>query len=585
MAGRTPQVEQPDVPFPTRDLTPTTGDVLAQKGIRESLEKGVPKFDASSLLAPPPSPPPQPPVPPVEPPPAAVPDPFTEELARLTTSRPNILETILGRGLGKVGLSPTEAPTPMRRGIGGALAGLGASLPMLLLARNNPGMAAGITNQMNVETEAEQNRLGTLVQDLISRRRAATDLQIAQGRMGEVQQVIQGTAINPVSNKAEERTMTVYKDGTKTTEWNPIPLEAKYHLEFTDGKNRFTIPFDKFGKPILGAKTPIGDAPLTQVNPDNHLLQGTEVLAGLNTKMLPSVLKMFADQIEANSKGTGEGLAFDSVMSIMGAYPKGHKRELIEELANRGLKFAPEPDLVKVTTQSADGKNITLFVDKKSLTPNSAFLSPRTTFQVNAEEAQEKAADSITALEGLSRLLITKVGPGQRGTAIGRQILAYMGYEDANQFMPDGTDNAVLQAMGIPAGTQEADNMIAIFRGYMDARQSLAGNLAVMQQGSRPSDADIKKVWLPLVPNPFSDSPASARIKWWLIKVGAGIPVEDPWGGAESIKAAMRAEGMDDNQIEQKKNEQLALLKIAQEKAEENRLEEERRSRLAANAE
>jgi len=297
------------------------------------------------------------------------------------------------------------------------------------------------------------------------------------------------------------------------------------------------------------------------------------------------VLKYYADQVEANSKGTGEGISFDSIISIMGAYPKGYKRELIEELANRGLKFAPEPDLVKVTTQSADGKNITLFVDKRSLTPNSAFLSPRTNFQVNAVEAQEKAGDSITALEGLSRLLITKVGPAQRGTTIGRQILSLMGYEDANQFMPDGTDNAFLQLMGIPAGTQEGDNMIAIFRGYMDARQSLAGNLAVMQQGSRPSDADIKAVWLPLVPNPFSDSPASARMKWWLIKVGAGIPVDDPWGGAESIKADMRAEGMDDKQIEQKKNEQLALLKIAQEKAEENQLEEERRSRLAANAE
>jgi len=111
----------------------------------------------------------------------------------------------------------------------------------------------------------------------------------------------------------------------------------------------------------------------------------------------------------------------------------------------------------------------------------------------NKVEGRKLAAKSINSVEQLSQKIITRVGPGQRAAAIARGAEAVFGSD------PD-------------------------FRTYQDARMALAGNLAVAQQGSRPSDADIKAIWLPLVPDPYRDTSASAKQKWELIRTMSNTP-------------------------------------------------------------
>ncbi len=64
---------------------------------------------------------------------------------------------------------------------------------------------------------------------------------------------------------------------------------------------------------------------------------------------------------------------------------------------------------------------------------------------------------------------------------------------------------------------------------------ALAGNLAVGQQGSRPSDADIKAIWLPLVPDPYRDTRESAAAKWNLINTMSGTEVVDGGNNAPKV--------------------------------------------------
>ena len=104
----------------------------------------------------------------------------------------------------------------------------------------------------------------------------------------------------------------------------------------------------------------------------------------------------------------------------------------------------------------------------------------------NKAVARGLVARSISAIKELSQKVITKRGIAQRATAAGRSVEAAMGND------PE-------------------------YRTYQDARMALAGNLAVGQQGSRPSDADIRAIWLPLIPDVFRDTDESAAMKWDLI--------------------------------------------------------------------
>ena len=118
---------------------------------------------------------------------------------------------------------------------------------------------------------------------------------------------------------------------------------------------------------------------------------------------------------------------------------------------------------------------------------------PLTEEQRNLAARRDKLIPAIAQMEALGAKLITKVGPAQRAEAIKRGAEAIMGND------PE-------------------------FRTYQDARVALAGNLAVAQQGSRPSDADIRAVWLPLVPDVFRDTKESAEMKWNMIRTNMSLP-------------------------------------------------------------
>jgi hypothetical protein len=124
---------------------------------------------------------------------------------------------------------------------------------------------------------------------------------------------------------------------------------------------------------------------------------------------------------------------------------------------------------------------------------------PPTADMRNKASGRKLVKKSVDSIKAISENILTRVGPAQRAQAIKRGAEAVF-----------GTDPA--------------------FRTYQDARTALAGNLAVAQQGSRPSDADIKRVWLPLVPDPYSDTKESAEMKWKLIEEMSNIdePKEEP---------------------------------------------------------
>jgi hypothetical protein len=118
----------------------------------------------------------------------------------------------------------------------------------------------------------------------------------------------------------------------------------------------------------------------------------------------------------------------------------------------------------------------------------------------NRQAARALVGSSISAIKAYSDKIMTKVGPEQRVEAITRGAAAVFGND------PE-------------------------FITYQDARKALAGNLAVAQQGSRPSDADIQAIWLPLVPDAYRDTRDSAAMKWKLIET-MSLPPETAGTGA-----------------------------------------------------
>ena len=111
---------------------------------------------------------------------------------------------------------------------------------------------------------------------------------------------------------------------------------------------------------------------------------------------------------------------------------------------------------------------------------------PDTADMRNKEAGKKTAAIAVKAVRDLGAGIFTKVGPAQRIDAIKRGAEAIW-----------GTDPE--------------------FRTYQDSRMALAGTLAVEQQGSRVSDADVKALWLPMVPDAYRDTKESYDLKWKLI--------------------------------------------------------------------
>lgn len=138
----------------------------------------------------------------------------------------------------------------------------------------------------------------------------------------------------------------------------------------------------------------------------------------------------------------------------------------------------------------------------------------------NKNESRKLVTRSIDEIKALSESLITKIGPAQRAEAIKRGASSVLGKDPQ-------------------------------FTTYQDARKALAGNLAVAQQGSRPSDADILSIWLPLVPDVFRDTKESAEMKWKLIRsmslptIDTGSAVQSPLPSVGAVEDGYRFKGGD----------------------------------------
>lgn len=117
--------------------------------------------------------------------------------------------------------------------------------------------------------------------------------------------------------------------------------------------------------------------------------------------------------------------------------------------------------------------------------------------KTSGEKAQRTSAQkTYEILKEMGDEIISKVGPAQRATALKRGAEAVFG-SDPN------------------------------FRAYQDLKMSLAGRMARMFD-PRPSDVDLLRVWAPMIPDPYTDTAASAKIKWGV--VGLAFGGEDPRG-------------------------------------------------------
>lgn len=125
---------------------------------------------------------------------------------------------------------------------------------------------------------------------------------------------------------------------------------------------------------------------------------------------------------------------------------------------------------------------------------------PETADMRNKQAGKAAAARAVDAVKTLGEKIITRVGPAQRADAIKRGAEAVFGND------PD-------------------------FRTYQDSRMALAGTLAVEQQGARVSDADVKALWLPMVPDAYRDTSESAALKWEIINAMRGVKEAAAPGG------------------------------------------------------
>ncbi len=170
---------------------------------------------------------------------------------------------------------------------------------------------------------------------------------------------------------------------------------------------------------------------------------------------------------------------------------------------------AQKNDLVAVHTIDAKGNPVTKFVPKQAGAEYSA--APTADMQ-NKAAARAMIVPAINQLEALGNRVIT-----EKTAAVQKAKSAKRSVEAALENDPD-------------------------YRVYQDARAALAGNLAVAQQGSRPSDADIKQIWLPLVPDVFKDTVDSARMKWELIRINSGL---SPASGAGQTNSPAQPNPLD----------------------------------------
>jgi hypothetical protein len=248
----------------------------------------------------------------------------------------------------------------------------------------------------------------------------------------------------------------------------------------------------EYGGVDVGKIYPSGRATVDRViPPDAELRQNAQSVRENPNQWL-------ADSMNPNTSPQSRQLAkqkYDSYVKNQGTIA-GERAEASHpfSLQDRQIKsYVGKDNLTRIIWQKPSGQTYETLSQDESATSEMR----------NKQDARALVQNSITEIEKLSKKVITeKTGIAQKAKATGRSVEAFL----AND--PDWLT-------------------------YQAARMALAGNLAVAQQGSRPSDADIKAIWLPLVPNTFVDTEASSTQKWALIKVmslpekqGAGVPVD-----------------------------------------------------------
>ena len=204
------------------------------------------------------------------------------------------------------------------------------------------------------------------------------------------------------------------------------------------------------------------------------------------------------EQRELSNPGTVVSIA-DPTTGVEAYWTRSPSGELSRLLLPDGSHAKPRAIRENRTFYSINGENVLLTQEEAA---QQGAGPPPTADMRNKTEGRRLVKASIVAIEDLSKDIIGKVGPQQRLEAIQRGTAAIAGYD-------------------------------AAFRTYQDARRALAGNLAVAQQGSRPSDADISAVWLPLVPDAYSDTRESAEMKWDLIYLISNVSPSNPTIGDE----------------------------------------------------
>ena len=212
------------------------------------------------------------------------------------------------------------------------------------------------------------------------------------------------------------------------------------------------------------------------------VLHATTPLAGQTSfrEVLPGVDPM----IEQARQELGTANLTETSRNALNEYiqSKGGKSFPKVETEQRGIvSYYNDPrdkTRYKITYNPLNGKELS----REAIGP-----IPETAEMQNKRSSRELVIRSIDGIRELSKRIITKIGPAQRIDAIKRGAEAVFGND------PE-------------------------FRTYQDARMALAGNLAVAQQGSRPSDADIQAIWMPMVPDAYRDTEQSAEMKWKLIE-------------------------------------------------------------------
>ena len=225
---------------------------------------------------------------------------------------------------------------------------------------------------------------------------------------------------------------------------------------------------------------------MTRVPPDVMDLLWAPGVGVINTKTGELLYKVPPPQPESRPLQRVSGLAYGEAGNYVFDPSTGKILDSEGNDVSHGfVETVATPELQRVQTMDADGNAITMFV---SPSLGEVFAAPPTADMRNRAIGRQNALVSIDALQDLSEKLHTEP------TTI----------EQIRKSLMSG-----VQAITI--GNPE-------FQTYQAARSALAGNLAVAQQGARPSDADIERVWLPLVPSLYTDNAETAQMKWGFVR-------------------------------------------------------------------